>query len=407
MKQLVDLQKMMTIDLERIKLGAARKDIAIKNLRIFLVNVFKKWYDLKFSFGEKPMVFFYGKWNWREDHFKTFFTFTNRFPKSTRVYYEMRKKPRYTFFKGFIWLFYFLGLLIKNLFIGINLINTLIQLPYYQSKHETIKIFKRIKQNRFLILYYDVAPDENCLMQLFNNYGKTTATLQHGIFAEKETKKELADTALEYKYSESKYYLAWNKYTKEQAIKSGMSPEKIVVLGIPKYIDYCNDTSLLNSEDNVFGIILNNSDFELHNRTLIQMANNISDRLNFKYVVRYHPQMRGNEYNNIINEKCVQSGHDRRSIVEYAKSVRFTIMSSSSVFVDLVFLRHPVYRLILSDEDTYSEIKENAFNDITELTTLLNKEYDSNGIFDYLCSTRDIFNSYDTFFTKLMRGEII
>ena len=139
-------------------------------------------------------------------------------------------------------------------------------------------------------------------VQMCQNRKVLTMTLQHGIFARKSVIHTITDTAFELSESISEYYLAWNQYTKDEAIKVGLGPEKIIVLGAPKYINTKEPTEICKADNDVFGVILNNSAFDKHNRCLIEMANQIYNKTGLKYVLRYHPQMGGVEYKSLYNE---------------------------------------------------------------------------------------------------------
>lgn len=371
-------------------------------LREALIDDRKYKFDLK---EDSKYLLFYGKYNCRKDHQKTFITFSNHFKDSDIVYADfLRKKHiRPLRFLGslarlIIWLFQLIFRR-KRPSVG-EIFNALpyIQMCYFQNKE-----ISSIKDKKYslVVAYYDASPDENFVIQLFKKRGITTATLQHGIFAKKNKIKTITDTAFELSSSISDYYLAWNMYTFDEAINVGMDPSKIKILGMPKYIDLKEPKTTLGQENQVFGVILNNSAFDLHNRKLIDTANSFAEKYGYSFWVRYHPQMKGNEYNKLLSNSCLGVADNGESIAEYASRLSFSIISSSSVFVDLLMLKHHVFRLRVNEDDTYSTVKQNSFSNHLELYSLINCEYDDSA-FKYLCNTYRVYENYRSFFDSII-----
>jgi hypothetical protein len=227
-------------------------------------------------------------------------------------------------------------------------------------------------------------------------------TLQHGIFAKKSAIHTISDTAFELSSSISDYYLAWNEYTKDEAVKVGLQPNKVIVLGAPKYINIKEPESACHAYNDLFGVILNNSAFDTHNRHLVNMANQIYSKTGKKYILRYHPQMKGDEYKSLYGQGFFKKDDNTHSISEYANEVSFTIISSSSVFVDLLLLKHPTYRLRVFEEDTYSSVTYNSFSSVDELLDILKCGNFDNKAFSYLCNSYDTYDNYRHFFDNVL-----
>lgn len=353
---------------------------------------------------KSEFLIFYGKYNLRKDHLKTFLGFSKRFSDADVIYADFNEKVKYNVLRLFYTLPLMLVWLFQMIIHRVPFLTACNTLPFVLYCYDLNREAVNVSSYKFVVVYYDASPDENFLVQVCKKSRVLTMTLQHGIFARKSVIHTITDTAFELSESISDYYLAWNEYTKDEAIKVGLAPEKVKVLGAPKYINSQEPSDICRSNNNVFGVILNNSAFEIHNRRLIDMANQIYLRSGRKYVLRYHPQMNGNEYKSLYNEgflKCDDNGH---SIREYAQNVSFTIISSSSVFVDLLLLKHPTYRLKVTTEDTYSTVPFNSFDTVEELLELQKNPGEISEAFTYLCNTYNVYNNYRSFFDSILEG---
>lgn len=363
----------------------------------------------KYSYNNKTdsnVLFFYGKWNYRLDHHKVFENFVKKLGKYD---YIIADKTRYyitpiRFIRNVILTIIWL---IKILFSDLSIIEGANLLPLLIKSYDLIKYLNNnIQKNyKICITYYDVSPDENIFIQYCKNKLITTCTMQHGIFAKKDIIRSIPDTAVELEKSISDYYLAWNLYTRDQAIKVGLDSRKIKILGIPKYIENTTYEDLEKPKKGIFGVMLNNSEFHTHNVKLIEMANCIANKSGNKYVIRYHPVLDKTVYKDIIdNEYYLEESSNQLSIIDYIKTVDFTIISSSSVFVDLVFIKHKVYRLIVSDQDTYSGIEYHAFKECdTFVNSLLTaNEVISENEYNYICGPSNVKKSYNDFINSIL-----
>ena len=234
--------------------------------------------DREYHYDESSkaqFLLFYGKYNLRADHLHTFLKFAKSFEDCDAFYARPFEKKHIDI----------LGLLRCLIMMPIWLLQALFKrvpfkvacnaMPYIQLCAQLSRdaAFLLNKNYSFVVFYYDAAPDENYMAQLYKKKGVITMTLQHGIFSRKKhIIRSIIDMAFELSESISDYYLAWNQYTKDEAIKVGLNPNRVVVLGAPKYIDFKEPINPHLSKCDVFGVILNNSAFDHHNRKLIEMA---------------------------------------------------------------------------------------------------------------------------------------
>lgn len=259
------------------------------------------------------------------------------------------------------------------------------------------------KDYNLLVVLYDAGPTYNYLVQWFKKEEVLTATLQHGIFlAPRCVKNNIEYQGVEFLNSNSDYFLAWNNFTRDEAIHAGMSSSKIRVLGIVNYPEY---TVVKSSVKGVFGVVLNTMSSDSQNRQLITFANFLARYRGLKYKLKYHPIFKGNEYDSIIEAEYSMGTVERfMSVRDYVSEVDFTLISNSSVLMELVFWKHRTFRFSSGDEeDKYRSLPFGAF---TTNEGLLQQYEESevnplnNELFDQLCTVVHVRESYVHFFRQ-------
>lgn len=387
-------------------LGVLRKRSAIGAIKRGVREAFFDDYYYSVE-GTGSALLFYGEYNWRADHERTFHNLCSNLKGVVEIK-ATKQKPKIHVIRGLAYLFLFCIWIIQAMLSGCNFVQACNVVRPLSICYKSNKLFSEscFKNALLLIAYYDVSPDESYVVQKAKLMGLKTATLQHGIFSEKKDKKALSDTGFEYSESVSDYYFAWNQYTKDEWLKMGLDEKKIIVVGIPKFAGNTTKATDNTKSLDVFGVILNNSSFDAHNRLLVMTANKISESLGMCYVIRFHPELKGGikkAYEELADDRYFIGESDNKvSVPEYSNTVKFSIISSSSVFVDLVFLGADVYRLIVTDSDTYSNVKQNSFCNAEEFTKLYKDKTSLDNLFDYLCTTRDVSGSYQNVINSLL-----
>lgn len=255
------------------------------------------------------------------------------------------------------------------------------------------------------LVFYDNWIPDNAFVQCLQHRGIKTATLQHGQFIASRDVNRWEYWGAHFSNSMSDYFLAWNKYTRQEALKEGMSNDKIKLVGMPKYIDY--DWVLDSKEDiNVFGVMLCKSPDE-DNRKMIFIAEEIANQLGMRYYIKYHPSYCGDEYAAIVTEKnCIGVIDKRTSIQKYCALVDFTLIANSSAYVELLFLKQKVYRMNTGLEDLYFGIEVGVFNDTRDLLRMINNDVtvaskDEKWLYDFLCTIEKPYQKYAKFFKDI------
>ena len=259
------------------------------------------------------------------------------------------------------------------------------------------------------VVYYDVSKYDYMFVQLFKKRGIKTATLQHAAFVapRKVSSANFEFEGVELCNSTSDYFLAWNPFTKEEAIKSGMSESKIKVLGIPKYINTTVD-DIRHKKTFCFGVVLNAKSFDSLNRRLIQYADFVANKTGYSYYLKYHPQFQEFIYDSLPKSgKCIGHLELSKSVSDYVRMVDFTLISNSTVFIELIYMGHTVFRLQAGDADKFRNVPYNAFTNEEELDELLNGKIaeSSNQLFSYMCFTRNPKAKYKNFFLNVGGNE--
>lgn len=281
----------------------------------------------------------------------------------------------------------------------LNLVRSLYNLDLLFNEIKSIDI------NRYnlLVTYYDSWMPEAFMVQLFRSKGKKTVSLQHGQFTSKGGEK-LIDSGVELRSFNSDYLLCWNKYTYDEAIKSGISSDKLVIAGIWTYIN--KERVLCNKNRNgVFGVVIGHPSFEEENNVLIESANMLSEKYNLDYYLKLHPIFKEDAFANVVNTHYKGNIKKGISMIDYANQVDFSLIGSTSVFVELVYIGHDIYRYSSGEtNDKYKSVEIGKFfKNVEDLSVVFDRERNNDyteQLFDYLCSVSDVTSEYRRFFEQ-------
>ncbi len=245
--------------------------------------------------------------------------------------------------------------------------------------------------NNYVVLY-DAGENDNITVQYFNTHGKTTITLQHGVFY---ARRKVRFGGVEFENSVADYFLACNEITRQEAFKNGYDVSKMVICGNPR----CLGLPILKKNNNqIIGVLLDGE--ELHNSDLIKLANEYCKKYGYKYLLKYHPFYKGNEYDDIVDKEYF-IGNNKDLIAEYAQKVEFTIMGISSALLELVYMRHDTYVFSTNDVMDFFYQYIPTMNDLNSLEQLIESVDYKNNVYEQLVSVGDIRKAYTEFFEKL------
>lgn len=218
------------------------------------------------------------------------------------------------------------------------------------------------------VFFYDADSRDNYCSQYLQDFGIPTATLQHGIqLAPRKGLEDNIDFAgIEFGCFISNYYLAWNEFTRQEAIKAGIKDNQIKVLGISKCIG--KNPLLKKGNSNVIGLILDGKYEEENNIPMIRLLNQLCVKYNIKYKLRYHPDYKGTEYLDYIDARYCIATNKRETLNDFLSSVKLCIVANSTVLFELEFYSVPFIRYSSGNlKDKFVGYSGISFNNYEEL----------------------------------------
>jgi len=242
-----------------------------------------------------------------------------------------------------------------------------------------------------LVVRYDAFLD-NAVSQFFKINGRLTITAQHGVMC---ATREVPHYGIWFRAFVSHYFMAWDEMTKKEAIKDGLKEHEVVVCGNPKCIDSVPCKKCCN---HIMGVLLDGYDFI--NQGLIDIANAYCKKNRYNYILRYHPNYKGNEYDAKVNPSYYLKT-ERNSLAEYAESVEFTLMGNSTALLELLYMKHPCYVYTTdSDVEVYKGLIP-QFHNIDELEFLLKDNNYLEDVKKTLVTVKDARKGYTDFFNHI------
>ena len=342
-----------------------------------------------------PRILFVYPYNKRKDHLQAFVNLTSQIDDAELLLPgPTRFRPR-----GFIDIWFIVRYMRRRKFPlkkAIDLARN--QAAVLSFLDEIVKL--DIQKYKMIVVYYDLASIGRFIVEFAQKRKIPSATLQHGAFVSANEKLDGLDKyGIELSYCAADYLLAWNQFSKEEAVKAGMAPERVVVLGPPKYAGL-HIAPPPSEPKGIFGVILGWDEARRQNVELVKIANEAAQKSGLKYIIRCHPGSNSAEYTNIANEFCVGVCPAAQSIIEYMDTVDFSICGGTSMFVELLLLGRPVYRL-RSEKDKYYRIDVAAFStadDLLEQVQNKSVDVDKEKLKRYVCEPNEILGNYQKFF---------
>lgn len=258
----------------------------------------------------------------------------------------------------------------------------------------------QVRDYSLFVSFYDSLTEDSFWEEIFRLKNIKTASLQHGQFI---TYREdtLINCGIELRTFKSDFLLCWNNFTKREAMISGIEESKLPILGIIGYAEKVHWSQWTKPNNNIFGVVIGHPDYIDENIVLINAANHLSRAKGFKYYLKLHPNYKEDFFKDVVDSSYyignVVKGID---MIDYANMVDFSIVGSSTVFTELVFLEHEVIRYSnQSLKDKYRDIKAGLiFSKPEEIVDIYNRRnFDVNSLFDDLCSIREVRGSYRNF----------
>lgn len=328
--------------------------------------------------------------------------------KSDLLHSPQRDYKRFHFFEGLRIVF----LLIPNWYCQVStwekklrnqlfLLQTLVDMYWLSKKLDELNLEKY----RLVVTFYDSFPIESYVVEYFRLHNVKSASLQHGQFT-CWCEDTLINSGVELRTFKSDYLLCWNKFTYDEAIKCGIDRNKLVVTGIWSYVNE-KRTKCTQNNNGVFGVVIGHPSWNEENEVLVKAANLISEKYNLKYYLKLHPQYSESYFSNLVNSHYIGNIKKGINMKDYANIVDFSIVGSSSVFVELVYIGHDIYRYSSGavDDKYRSVMIGKYFSNLNELDVLFKERREdrsTDALFDYLCTIEDVASSYRSFFERFL-----
>lgn len=267
-------------------------------------------------------------------------------------------------------------------------------------------VFLEIEQYNLFVSYYDSMPFSAYLVECFRRHRRVTASLQHGQFAAWR-ENVFENSGVEYRSFCSDYLLCWNRLTMQEAKKENIDDSRLVLTGIIGYVDSNqSQKEFVKPCNRVFGVVLTHPTFHDENITLIKAANILAKHIGYKYYLKLHPNYAEDTFDREV-DRTYYIGNVPKGIPlkEYISKVEFSMIGSSSMFVELVFWGHDVIRYSNGGvKDKYRDVYiGKIFHEIDEIADVYTKNKDkdfSKELFDLLCSVKNVREAYRNFFAK-------
>ena len=268
------------------------------------------------------------------------------------------------------------------------------------KQDELEETYKGLIKFKLTVFFYDASPFDNYFSQLLQASGSTTATLQHGVMLAPRSGLEdnIDFVGGEFKNSVSDYFLVWNEFTRREAVKAGISMDKIKVLGIAKCLGLPPFKPTLRK---TFGVILDGF-YEKENKpVMIEIACSFAKQAGYRFIVRYHPNFRGDEYTDIIPKALGEECSKTVSLEDFANNVSFCIISNSTVMFEFLYRRMDVFHYS-SSNDKFKDLPLKSFRSLSEFVGQFNLVENSKEreLEDLVCQPRDISSAYRNFFSN-------
>lgn len=281
-------------------------------------------------------------------------------------------------------------------------IHSLIQF-YFISKR--LQYLTNLDKYNLLVTFCDAIVEESFIAQLCKSKGIVTATLQHGAFSAWRENK-LVNSGVELRSFNSDYLLCWNNLTIDEALKCNIPREKLVVVGILGYVkDQPKDWKC--PHNNVFGIVIGHESFQEENLKLIEIANKIAECKGLNYYLKLHPNYDEHYFDSVVSP-LYYKGNIKKGVPigEYAAMVDFSLVGSSSVYIELVYILHDVIRYSSGKvTDKFKDVEQGkVIRHLEDVECMFDNSGDSNNtsndeVFNYLCGFKNVAEEYKKFFS--------
>lgn len=199
---------------------------------------------------------------------------------------------------------------------------------------------------KLVVTCMDAQIFDNVLTQYFHSMGAKTATLQDGHPIPFQDDVRLFSHLMPaLRGFISDYYLVWGEYYKSVAVNSHIAPQRVVPLGMPKFIGAEEKTP--GEKSSVFGVMLDHTYNGIDNAEMIEIANHMARRLGLGYVLRFHPSSDASAYDDLIDPGlCREICPREKTVSDFLDDLTFAIGCTSAIMIEALLYCDIVMRKI-------------------------------------------------------------
>lgn len=238
---------------------------------------------------------------------------------------------------------------------------------YYTKMINYLNVAQQMAKHHpeVVVVFADMHPMDNMLVQHFRQLGRKTVTFQHGLYVDYGTLPTV--NVLNYTNSVAQNFLAWGRNTADLITK--YHPEtKTFICGKPTRSEHITPTA----KSAVFTVLFDQKMYASYNQRLLDIAQVIARDHNWKVALRLHPTTHIKDYS--FDSALL---HTTEQIPW--EEVRFCLGHSTSLIYELLRKGMPVYQL-KSEIPCHPLPEDLRFESAQELTPKLEMHADFEAI---------------------------
>ena len=174
------------------------------------------------------------------------------------------------------------------------------------------------------VTWCDIMYVDSYFVQRWNQRGIITVSLQHGTYNVGH---------YGYTHLKSDYLLAQNKFSANNAVKSGVDVKKIVVVGAPQNIQV-NYNKKREDNTGIIGLVFGGTRLAQNDIELLMLARQLTARYNYKVYIKLHPGYGIEKYKMDITKYAEKIYESDTDAYQFADLVDILIDDGSTLFVE-------------------------------------------------------------------------
>ena len=269
---------------------------------------------------------------------------------------------------------------------------------YYSNYLDIIRIVNRYHL-KLMVTLCDVHSIDSMVTQYCNKNGIPTATLEHGFM--------IASPALS--LSKSDFFLGYGQCVLESALSVGMKESKFIKVGMPQLIGFDVPSKMVINGNKIIGVICNGGKLIDEDIEMLKSSIEFSQRTGYKVIAKLHPGSSVADYPEDLMSTIEKVYITEIDALDFAELAQFSIISSSSVFLEYLFHMYPVFHypsgIGVFNRETWCEVN-NADEIENKVFYYLDKkeEYHENAkrTLQYYTEYEDVAGNYDKFLKSFL-----